>query len=513
MVDDQPFWARAGELNNSSASSRAFMSEVWPKLVRARLNTVLAVISWDMFEPEEGRYDFSNIDELIEDARANHIKLVPLWFGTWKNGASHYVPYWVKADQQRFALTRTLMGNIDTISPLNEAAKAADAKAFAALMGHIREVDEKERTVIMVQVENEVGVLGDARDRSEAAERVFNAKAPRELTDYLTGNHARLLPETLEAWQGAGGRTDGTWRETFGRFADEAFSAWHYARFVDAVAAAGKAEYPLPMFVNAWLPNYRNPLFPGEYPSGGPNAHMQDIWRAGAPNIDFLSPDIYSTNFGEILSKYNRAGNPLFIPEARPELEGAANAALAASMGAFGYSPFGIESRIADYDNGPITQVYKLIEEIEPELFKHQAEGTIAGAIVEQGHLEERFVLGGYEIVIGLVQDRNTPAYLAEKGYAIVMSTGPDSFTIAGLGVQVTFAPPVPSGDVIGIGTAEEGRFDDGAWTPGRRLNGDEIVLHRNFGKRSLEGQTGTGLRFLKAEPEIQRVRLYSFKR
>jgi beta-galactosidase GanA len=514
IVDGKPYFARAGELNNSSSSSSAFMEDVWPKLVKANVNTVLAVVAWDIVEPEEGRYDFATVDALIAGARAHRMRLVPLWFGSWKNGASHYAPYWVKSDQKRFPLVRTVNGNIDTLSASSVEARNADARAFAALMRHIKEVDSAERTVIMVQVENEVGVVGDARDRSDGANAAFAAPVPATLTHYLTARADKLIPETLDAWRGAGAKTSGSWADVFGGTrAEEYFQAWQYATYIDHVTAAGKAEYALPMFVNAWLPSERSGLVPGAYPSGGPVPHTQDIWRAGAPALDFLAPDIYVTNFAEVLARYNRAGNPLFVPEARPELEGAANAAYAASKGAFGYSPFGIESRIADYDKGPITKVYALLRDLEPLLFEQQAAGTINGVIVDKDHVEERIVMGDYALIVGLVQDRNTPAYLAERGYAMVMMTGKDEFTIAGYGIQVSFATPVPTGQVVALGPVEEGVLRAGKWIAGRRLNGDEVVLNRNFQKRSLENQSGTGLRFLGDVPEIQKVRLYRYTR
>jgi Domain of unknown function (DUF5597)/Beta-galactosidase len=514
IVDGKPYLARAGELNNSSSSSNAYMAEVWPKLVKADLNTVLAVIAWDIIEPQEGKFDFTTVDSLIVGARAHGMKLVPLWFGSWKNGASHYAPYWVKSDQKRFSLVKTINGNIDTLSAFDQQTRAADAKAFAALMRHIGEVDSGERTVIMVQVENEVGILGDVRDRSDVANAAFAAPVPAQLIDYLVSHTDRLVPETIDAWKGAGGKTSGGWVDVFGgAMAQEYFQAWQYAVYINDVTAAGRAQYDLPMFVNTWLPSERSGLVPGAYPSGGAVPHTQDIWRAGAPALDFLSPDIYVTNFAEVLAKYNRAGNPVFIPEARPELEGAANAALAVSKGAFGYSPFGIESRIADYDNGPITKVYQLIRDLEPLILEHQAAGSIDGAIVDKTHTEEIIHLGGYNLIIGLVQDRGTAAYLAEKGYGIVMMTGKDEFLVAGCGIQVSFAPPVANGDVVGLGPVEEGQFRNGRWTAGRRLNGDEVVFNRNFQKRSLENQSGTGLRFLKEIPEIQQVRLYRYQR
>jgi len=101
-VDGKPFLALAGELLNSSATSVEYMKAVWPKLAEAKLNTVLAGVSWNQIEPQEGKFDFRVLDGVIEGARAHNLRLVLLWFGTWKNGLSSYPPDWVKKDFERF---------------------------------------------------------------------------------------------------------------------------------------------------------------------------------------------------------------------------------------------------------------------------------------------------------------------------------------------------------------------------------------------------------------------------
>ena len=229
----------------------------------------------------------------------------------------------------------------------------ADARAFAALMRHVREVDKNHR-VIMAQVENEVGLLGDSRDRSPAANEAFAKPVPREFMDYLQKHKDDLLPEFRKIWEAAGFKTSGTWEEVFGKGmqTDEIFMGWNYARYVDQVAEAGKREYAVPMFVNAWL-NSPADKGPGDYPSGGPQAHMHDIWRAGAPHMDMLSPDIYMTNFSELAARYSRSGNPLFIPECAGDIHGAANAFYAIGQhNAVGYSIDG-RRRVAADDGLP----------------------------------------------------------------------------------------------------------------------------------------------------------------
>ncbi len=384
IVDDKPFLALAGELHNSSASSRQYMRPIWPRLARMNLNTVLAVVTWDLTEREEGKFDFAVVDGLIEDARHYNMRLVILWFGSWKNGESSYPPYWVKTDRNRFPLVQNAAGKpLNILSPLGAASRDADALAFAALMRHIRQVDGEQHTVIGIQVENECGVLGDSRDRSPAANEAFGGPVPRQLIEYMQQHKATLIPEFRKVWEAAGAKTAGTWEEVFGREleTDEIFMAWNYAQYVGRVAAAGKAEYPLPMYVNAWLVQ-RTGEKPGSYPSGGPVAQVHDLWRAGAPHIDFLAPDLYRPDFEDICGLYTRAGNPFFIPETRSGAAGAANALIAFSKySAMGFSPFGIDGRggspATEPADDPLGQTYAVLSYLAPVILENQGKGTI----------------------------------------------------------------------------------------------------------------------------------------
>jgi beta-galactosidase GanA len=172
IVDGKPFLALAGELGNNTATSLENMQPIWQRLVAGNLNCVLAAVSWAQVEPEEGHFEFALVDGLIQEARRNDLKLVFLWFGSWKNGLSSYAPYWVKKDLQRFPRIRIQGGkSIELLSTFGDASRDADARAYRALMRHIKEVDGREHTVLMMQVENEVGVLRDSRDRSEPAEQ------------------------------------------------------------------------------------------------------------------------------------------------------------------------------------------------------------------------------------------------------------------------------------------------------------------------------------------------------
>jgi hypothetical protein len=413
IVDGKPFLALAGELANSSATSVEYMKPIWPKLAAAGLNTVIAGVSWNQIEPQEGKFDFSVLDGVMRDARSNNLRLVLIWFASWKNGLSSYPPDWVKKDFQRFPRIQIQGGKtIELLSTLSDANRDADARAFAALMRHIKEVDGQQHTVIMIQVENEVGVLLDSRDRSAAANQAFDGPVPKELMDYLQQHKDTLIPEFRDVWKAAGFKTSGTWEQVFGKGrpqsfevpvrvdsppykqadldsfrqirwpADEIFMAWHYARYMNTVAEAGKKEYNIPMYANAWLQQPNHP-WPGVYPSGGPLPQVHDVWRAGAPSIDILAPDLYLEYFAEVCARFNRSGNPLFIPETGAGAEGAAKVLYAFGRhDAIGFSPFGIDGGRPPEDN--LSSSYNLISQLAPLIVEHQGKGTMSAVLLNQ---------------------------------------------------------------------------------------------------------------------------------
>jgi hypothetical protein len=505
IVDGKPFLALAGELHNSSATSLDYMKPVWARLAEARLNTVLAGVSWNQIEPQEGKFDFSVLDGVIQGARSQNLRLMLLWFGSWKNALSSYPPDWVKKDYKRFPRIQVQNGKtIELLSTFSDANRDADARAFAALMRHVKEVDTQQRTVIMIQVENEVNVIGDTRDRSAVAEKAFAGPVPKELMDYLQKHKETLISEFRQVWETAGFKTSGTWEEVFGKgvATDQAFMAWNYARYIGHVAGAGKAEYPIPMYVNAAVMAFNRVQAIDSAHSGGPLAQLGDIWRAGGPQIDILSPDIYGNDdfFTSTTASFARNGNPLFIPETAGGRDGVNRALYAfGRYNDIGFSPFGIDgSRAPDPD---LTAGYDLIAQLAPVILAHQGTDKISAVLLNQSNPSQKVQVGNYTLTVASPRPRAAagapPAQAAvPSAAAILIAVGPDEYDVAGNGVTVAFSPSTPGPPLAGLGTVEEGKFVNGRWVSGRQLAGDETGQGDYLSLRSLGIQHVTLYRY-----------------
>jgi hypothetical protein len=525
VVDGKPFLMLAGELRNSSSSSSDFLKPIWPRMVAMHLNTVLSAVQWELLEPQEGHFDFAFVDSQIRDAQTYNLRLVFLWFGSWKNGVSSYIPAWVKTNQERFPRVQDKDGKgIETLSTLSAANRDADARAFATLMLHIKQVDTQ-HTVVMMQVENEVGVLGDSRDRSEAANRAFAGPVPKELLDYLGAHKDKLHPQLRKAWEAAGAKTSGTWEQVFGKasYTDEIFMAWNYSSYMNRVAAAGKAEYPLPMYVNTWCSMPAPDRPPGTYPSGGPEPQVQNIWKAGAPAIDIRSPDLYSPNFPVWVEWYRESyapDDPLFIPET-DSTRGAYHVFYALGQhDAMGFAPFAIDelglappfATATEPADLPLAKSYATLAQLAPVILENQGKGKMAGVVVTEGEAPQKIALGNYVLEASYPQNRRppepgstpppAPVSPAHSG-ALFIALGPDEYLAAGSGaVEVTFSPNTPGPPTAGILSIDEGTYVDGRWVPGRRLNGDE-----NGQGKFLRIGGGTS-----RNGSIQRVKLYRYR-
>ena len=325
------------------------MKPHWPRLKAMHLNTVLAPVYWELIEPAEGKFDWTSVDAMLRDARAHDLKLVVLWFGAWKNSMSTYVPSWVKRDRSAFpARAARRWQRAWRYSRRSRRTRCdADARAFAALMEHLEQVDARDTPCSWCRWRTRSACCPSRASAAPSRTSCLPGAVPRELMRALAARGEKLEPELRERWQKNGAKSSGSWAQVFGadEWGQEVFTAWHYARFAEALVKAGKAKYDLPMYVNAAL--NRTGRKPGEYPSGGPLPHLLDVWKAGAPSLDFLAPDIYFPNFSQLAARYRRADNMLFIPEANNATnpQGPANAFYSfGELDSLGFSPFSIES-------------------------------------------------------------------------------------------------------------------------------------------------------------------------
>ncbi len=530
IVDNKPFLMLAGELSNSISGSIEHMlpsgkplprkeysmvggtlgndtsknmdydGSVWDQMVDLNVNTVLVAISWEMIEPEEGKFNFTVVDAILKGAREKNLKVIPLWFGTWKNGMSSYAPLWVKKDYKRFPRSKTKnSGSVEVVSTLSLEARNADAKAFSELMKHIKKVDSEHRTVIMVQVENEVGLMEDSRDRSAIAEKEFKKDVPKALIEYLIKNKKTLMPQLKELWASSGYKKSGSWEEVFGSsvWTDLAFMSWQYATYMNYVTKLGKEEYNLPMFVNAWLEYEGSPL-PGGFPTGGPLPRVKDIWKAGAPDIDFMSPDIYGGDFVEWCNQYTTQGDPLFIPETwwtKPEYVGYMLYAIG-NYNTLGVAPFGID-RVNPKDEPLLREMYSAVNYLSPSILESQGnKDKISAFLLSKDKPFIEVSMGDYIVRAELYKRKGS--YRVEDAYGVILKTGDNHFTITGSKAVITFIPKDKTVKA-GIGTVDEYIEVNNKWIKGRRLGGDET----NRGKGVFLPVEGIG---------IQKAEIYTYK-
>ena len=480
VVDGKPYLVLGAQVNNSS-NYPATLPQVWPALAQMHANTVIMPIAWEQIEPREGAFDFSFLDVFLAQAREHGLHAVLLWFGTWKNSSPAYAPQWVKLDNARFPRVIDSQGRrMPSLSPLAQATLDADRTAFVALMQHLKAADP-EHTVIMVQVENETGTYGSVRDYSSRAQRLFDGPVPRDL--------ARAL-ETRR----------GSWREAFGSQADELFHAWNIARFVQQVAAAGKAVYPLPMYVNAAL---RDPLHPGPpitYESGGPTDDALGVWKAAAPAIDVIAPDIYMEDYARytrVLDLYQRADNALFVAETGSKQPYARY--LFATLGhqGIGFSPFGMDftgysnyplgARVVDAKTlAPFALEYQLIGPMTSELADASYRGDLFGVAEDSAVHTQTIPLGRWKAVVayGLPMFGNgvPPGNPLPEGGVLVARLGANEFLVTGVHARVSFElADGNTGKQMQYARVEEGAYSHGAWKLLRVWNGDQVDWGLNF--------------------------------
>lgn len=479
-VDGQPFFAYAGEVHNSSACSLEYMEKhVWDKIEGLHLNTLLVPVYWEQLEPEEGIFSYGILDGLLRQARQRKMRLVLLWFGLWKNGESMYVPAWIKKDSQKYFRAQKGTGErMNTISPFCDAAVEKDRAAFTKLMAHIREQDKGYGTVVAMQVENEIGLLGTERDYCGTAQERFAQEIPNELAEMY--------------------QVSGTWAEAFGEDAGEYFMAYSFAAALERITSGGQQACPLPCYTNAWLKQH--PWYAGSYPSGGPVKEVHRIWKSAAPSLFALAPDIYVPYTAAVIEAYSYPGNPLFIPEVRKDAATASYCLYAfLKCHALCYSPFGIEDlglQPEEVEKPPVEvmaalninpavfeteggrkylgSVYNLLQNIEPLYLKYRETQQMQCYVKHsETELGTYFRFGAYQLVVDYMPTVTGKPVAA----GVIFELDQDRFLVAGMMSRLTFLPKTGGNRKAGIVTLQEGCVVRGEWVPARTLNGDEQMM------------------------------------
>ena len=506
VVNDRPMLMIGGELGNSSASTPEDVKRTFSHLHKMGLNTVLVPVSWELIEPQEGEFDMGTLDVIMSEARHNELKVVLLWFGAWKNSMSCYAPEWFKRDVKRFPRAHTSEGvPVEEASSLSKNVLEADKRAFCHVMAYLRDHDALEQTVIMVQVENEIGMIEVPRDYSADATRLYQSAVPKQLTDYLK-RYQKSLPPYLKEKLQPQAKAGANWAQLFGNdiYTEEIFQTWTYATYVEQIAKAGREIYNLPMYVNVAL-NSRDRK-PGQYPSGGPLAHLIDLWHCGAPSIDVLGVDIYDKGIKSWLAKYHLPNNPLFVPEIRLEDKDAMYALYAfGHHGAMGFCPFSIEdypltttSNANDWKQmdlsqddqlnvfssvgsslSPLVASYQLLRQTEPLILERQGTKDMDAVLLDNEQREAEIVTAdGIRLTVkhsySLGWEPGAKDAEWPETACIILRLGKEDYLVIGSGVVVTFQQR------IGLAKCEEVEIVDGKQHIIRHLNGDQTHQGRH---------------------------------
>jgi hypothetical protein len=474
LVEGRPFLILGGQIHNSSAWPTE-LPQVWESMAALHANTLEAPVYWEELESAEGHFDFTNVDQIVAGARAHNLRLVLLWFGTWKNGNMHYAPAWVKSDRKRFPrIIRPDGEPIDVLSPLSRNTLEADKRAFVSLMRHLKEIDGAQHTVILIQVENESGNIGSVRDNSAEANRLFGEAVPNELLE-------------------AAHQKPGIWSQVFKGEAEETFQLYYQAKYINEIAAAGKAELSIPYYINVWIdyPASTTPQrqmdMPGTgYPSGGPVQKMVGLWRALAPAIDMIGPDIYDDDsqfYRATMHAYHRPDNPLWIPETGRNDSYGKFLFYALGDGAIGFTPFGVDHGgwdIAGVDPWKAhVDHFALLAPMSREIAQFEFDGKLKTAVEEPGQTVQELDFGEWQATVGFgfpqTDGRPAPGTKDAHGAAMIAQIGPDEFLVSADDASISFHLPgkLPwmRSEVM---RAEQGIYENGAWKMLELWNGDE---------------------------------------
>ena len=505
--DGAPALLVGGQVFNSASSSPKAIADSFAHVRRVGANVVLSPVSWALSEPVEGTFDFSLVDIMLAEARSHGLRLVLLWFGAFKNAASTYAPTWVRGNPERFPRVVVEPKGMQAFSYEGATAKPvlsvfspelreADARAFEALIHHLVDADP-DGTVAMVQVENESGLLSDSRDRNELAEAAWNDPVPTELVTHVRAT-ASGSTSARRLWESAGSLESGSWPEVFGNTpaAEEVFMAWALATYVEHLAARGRAIADIPMFANAWLGPQPGQDTPGQYPSGGPTSTVLDIWRAAAPSLAFLGPDLYVHDADAAMAQYATGIQPFFVPECR--LSPAELVRAIGTYGAVGWSGYGLD--LANPD-AQLAATIAFVAGLESEIAAAALRGGIDAVVLEPGVDAETRQIDGVEITargarallrrmlldagvnipdtaLEVPDETVASAQIRTAGetrpFALIAATGDDGFLVIGREVTLDY---FAADARVEIDSVQELILEDGRVTDGRVLNGDERLM------------------------------------
>ena len=476
-VEKEPFIILGGQLLNSSASNLNNLDPKWDSLKALNINTVILPISWQQFEPEEGEFNYYLIDGLISKAREYKLHLVIIWYGSWKGGMSGYVPEWVINNPDRFPRMENNEGKkLEIISCFSKETRNADTKAFIQLMKHLKEVDQKRNTVLMVQVQDEIGLPGSSRDYSSLAEIAFQQNVPVQLIEHLEKNIDKINPVIHELWKNMRYKKKGTWQDVFGvsEKTNEIFMAWHYAIYINNIIEKGRAEYRLPLYVNTRIDDKASD--DGNKTSGSPVIELLDIWKAGAPEIDFYAVSSFGDNFVDDCENYNQDYNPLFVPSAcalwkYDTLSAAAKSFyIIGNQNTIGFAPYGIDHKVYSGKHS-LAKAYQVLGSLASFIIDARTDQKIKGfmqtdSIVEHCNFEN----------ISLQIDYNVNKPFNYPGFGLAIQTSENEFIIAGNGCNIRFKSLNKEKPNISVIWVEEGQFVDGEWKTKRVIGGDEML-------------------------------------
>lgn len=516
MVDGKPFVMYCGELHNSTASSMSYMHEnrIWEKLEDMHLNSVIATASWELVEPQEGKFDFTLVDGVIAEAKKHGMKVAFIWFGAFKNPMMTYAPSWVKSNPKKYPHAIDEQGQeMEHISVYGSEILKADTKAYKAFLQHLKDTDQ-DHTVVLIQLQNEPGLRGTKRDYSTDANKAWKAQVPKAITDYLKANKGSLQPDMEQIWAKYGDKTTGNWEDIFGKsevnnqaenpipnFTEHIFTAYGYANYLEQMAKAGKEVYPLPVFINASVfgMNTRG----RSLGNGCSIPEFFDIYKAAAPSIDILTPNSYMQQLDWIGKNFSWKGNPILIPEST--IIGARGLYIIGEYDAIAFSPFGI-----DYEDNELTptlekqhrllgESYNQMQQMGKLITDNLGSDKMRGIYLYTGHETDTVEMGDYVLTFSPRKGFDIGALMApagggfaaegeqkqiEQGGAVIVQTSADEFYVVGYGfnADIKLKDGVKS-RFCGYDSIWEGRFENGEFIPGRLLNGDERNVFATYDK------------------------------